>query len=325
MVKYEEFARRNDLYRGNFCACAFQQPTAPKSRESIHKSRTKVKRNADNDKRIPSIAQSNQATEKDASSIEERSQDREVKVTALPPEITTKSIKGVFDRTILFCTVVLTVVGVVGTIVALRTLSAIKRQGDLMDAHRVHLEQLASSAGDNAKAAQENASATKASADTLIASQRAFVYFPAELEVVKVNDTNGTTIRYDLFIPIENSGNTQTVDMVIHTNLYVHPSSAPLPAGFDYPDYGSTSRIPVVLGPRARLISVPLSVKPDEMLALWQQRKRIYFYGWANYRDVFPGTQPHRTEFCYELVRFEVSGDRIFRLLRIHPEHNSAT
>jgi hypothetical protein len=53
----------------------------------------------------------------------------------------------------------LTIVGIVGTIVALSTLGAIKKQAEIMGEHRTSLEQLATAASDNAKAALLNAEA----------------------------------------------------------------------------------------------------------------------------------------------------------------------
>ncbi len=92
-------------------------------------------------------------------------QSDKVEVTALPPEIAIKQIRDSIDRTILYCTVVLTIVGVLGTWVAIRTLRAIKKQAEIMDEHRVSLEQLAEAAKDNAAAANKNAEFAKANAE----------------------------------------------------------------------------------------------------------------------------------------------------------------
>lgn len=81
------------------------------------------------------------------------------------PEIAVRSLKDRFDWTILICTTILTLVGTVGTIIALRTLYAITRQAAIMDEHRISLEQLAKAAAGNAEAASKNAESSRLNAE----------------------------------------------------------------------------------------------------------------------------------------------------------------
>lgn len=105
-----------------------------------------------------------------------------VDVATLPSEIAVKQIKDSIDRTIMWCTVILTIVGVVGTCAAVKTLREVKRQADTLEDHRTKFEELAKAARDNAisalknaEATEKNAAAAKASADALINAERAWV------------------------------------------------------------------------------------------------------------------------------------------------------
>ncbi len=89
-------------------------------------------------------------------------QNDKVEVTALPPEIAIKQIKDSVDHTVMWCTIILTVVGVIGTIAAVRTLRQVKRQADTLDDHRAKFEELATAAGNNAAAARDLVAAAEA-------------------------------------------------------------------------------------------------------------------------------------------------------------------
>jgi hypothetical protein len=74
-------------------------------------------------------------------------------VTALPPEIAIKQVKDSIDHTIMWCTIILTFVGVIGTIAAVRTLRQVKRQADTLEDHKTKFDELAKAANNNAEAA----------------------------------------------------------------------------------------------------------------------------------------------------------------------------
>ena len=106
-----------------------------------------------------------ESADKDAVAPTVPRQSDKVEVTALPPEIVIKQVKDSIDRTIMWCTIILTIVGTAGTVVAVWTLLVIKKQAKIMDEHRVSLEQLAKAAQDNAAAASKNAEFSKLNAD----------------------------------------------------------------------------------------------------------------------------------------------------------------
>ena len=88
-------------------------------------------------------------------------QSDKIEVTALPPEIAVKQVKDSIDRTIMWCTIILTFVGAAGTLAAVRTLHQVKRQADTLDDHKAKFEELAAAAGSNAAAAKDLATAAE--------------------------------------------------------------------------------------------------------------------------------------------------------------------
>lgn len=94
--------------------------------------------------------------------VTDQHQDQQVRIVSIP-EIPIKPAKDWMDRSIVICTIGLTIVGVVGTFVALRSLRQIRRQAELMDEHRIHLESLATAANNNARAAIDSVKALRES------------------------------------------------------------------------------------------------------------------------------------------------------------------
>jgi hypothetical protein len=71
-------------------------------------------------------------------------------------EVSVRSEKDIVDKTILLCTVALTVIGAAGTCVAIKTLKAINRQALYMLVHARHFDKLAKAANDNVRAMNRN-------------------------------------------------------------------------------------------------------------------------------------------------------------------------
>jgi hypothetical protein len=137
-------------------------------RQNAHTSQNKSSPSAPSQ---PAFNPADQKTTGDAN----QDKNNEVKVSSLPPEIGVKTVKDRIDWTILGCTVILTIVGIVGTCAAIKTLKAINRQAHYMLIHADHLDKLAKAARDNATAALLNAQAASKSVDAIIRSERAWV------------------------------------------------------------------------------------------------------------------------------------------------------
>jgi hypothetical protein len=156
--------------------------------------------------------------------------------------------------------------------------------------------------------AEKTAEAAKQSADvahdSLVSTQRAFVFFK-HTQFTGVFDYVGNhVVRWKLAAIWENSGTTPVQFMQIHVNVGVRTDE--LPDNFDFPDFGKRSTSPVPLGPKAIVPSVNVDVSVEDMQAIKDGRKRLFFWGWAEYDDIFKGSHRHRTEFCNEIT---VGGD----------------
>jgi preprotein translocase subunit Sss1 len=63
-----------------------------------------------------------------------KNQNQPVSITSIP-KIAVKPEKDVIDWTIVVCTIVLTIIGIIGTFAAVKTLKQIKRQADTLEEH----------------------------------------------------------------------------------------------------------------------------------------------------------------------------------------------
>jgi hypothetical protein len=153
-----------------------------------------------------------------------------------------------------------------------------------------------------ANATKESAGAAKSAADTaketLVSAQRAFVF--------TTWDTTTTENKVDKTVTFEfgweNSGTTPTKNFRTHVNYTVLPGDIPI--DYTFPDrWGGHPHINfhAVIGPKGKL-TVDSGEVPVTVLQLVANKQiRLYFYGWARYRDILPGTPEHVTQFCFEL------------------------
>jgi len=149
-----------------FLLCGFQGQTSSTQQKPASKVASANQRKADSGKGAHGAASPGQpaadAADKNATPPAPPHQNDKVEVASLPPEIAVKQVKDSIDRTIMWCTIILTIVGIVGTIAALRTLRQVKRQADTLDEHRAKFEDLATAATNNAAAARDLAAANEA-------------------------------------------------------------------------------------------------------------------------------------------------------------------
>jgi hypothetical protein len=153
----------------------------------------------------------------------------------------------------------------------------------------------------------------KINRDALESVQRAYVNFSTAVETTIVLDPyTHKANTWKFTVPMENSGVTPTRRMIAHADQWNNHDR--LPDDFTYPDTGNLAPQLIPLGPKGKTGLGPISITPDVIEALesvptggsWH----LYFYGWAKYRDVFPGTPEHITKFCYEMT--QVSGNPYF-------------
>jgi hypothetical protein len=162
-----------------------------------------------------------------------------------------------------------------------------------------------------------SADAAKSAADvaeqTLVAVQRPFVRFDSFSVQTFVRD-NPDVPYLQITANWENSGITPATDVVGSFRIEELPN-APSGETFIKPEGALNSSI--YIGPKGRLqqgIQKPLSFFTGggglsdirkyniEKLPPLRTHQRIFVWGWIFYRDVFPNTKPHLTEFAQEIT-----------------------
>jgi hypothetical protein len=142
--------------------CSFRQASSASQQKPAPQvgsaSKQKGENRKEGDSAAPPVPPATDAKGVGAATRNGPREDDRVEVTALPPEIAVKQVKDSIDRTIMWCTVILTMVGALGTYAAVKTLRQVKRQADTLEDHKTKFEQLAKAAEDNAKAAKAYAS-----------------------------------------------------------------------------------------------------------------------------------------------------------------------
>ncbi len=129
--------------------------------------------------------------------------------------------------------------------------------------------------------------------------QRAFVFF--DTGEPKSAFANGEVATEFIFKAI-NSGTTPTKNLRMHVSFSYGDSPTPDPTFPDYWEPGLPHTYNrTVLGPKSDfdLFGQPI---PNRMIvAIRDEGKHMFYWGWAEYWDVFDDTLKHLTEFCYEL------------------------
>jgi hypothetical protein len=138
----------------------------------------------------------------------------------------------------------------------------------------------------------------------MIAGERAFV-FPMGYR--SFYEPYGTTGLYSWrFRPVwRNSGDTPTRNMIMHTRCILRNDA--LPTEFDF-DAEPQPTGTALLAPNSEALGgvVPpypdLAISPQDLAAVMSGQKFLYIWGWAQYSDVFDGTEKHITRFCWSLA-----------------------
>jgi hypothetical protein len=154
---------------------------------------------------------------------------------------------------------------------------------------------------------ERQAGATERAANTakesLTEVQRAFVFLSIQKNVISQGD--GGVHRYS--VEIRNSGTTPARSMTDHLNL--KPSDLP-PKKFDFSDIPATTKTSMVtVGPQSTIGMDHIDLSGDQIKRMIAENKSMYVWGWIHYRDVFPNSKPHVTEFCYRLQGYVTRAD----------------
>ncbi|MGH9671056.1 MAG: hypothetical protein ACRD3A_13205 [Terriglobales bacterium] len=189
-------------------------------------------------------------------------------------------------------------------------------------------ERAAEASSENARAAKESADAARDSSIVariaLVSAQRAFVNFPYEFSIVKLPREDDSTVgrAWDIRLKVTNDGNTPTVGLRMRANW--HWQGGVLPDDYSFSDLGQGGpEHPLRIMPKSHIFTQSLEIPKEIMDKVKRKEYRLYFYGWAEYSDVFDGTPRHRTTFCHEGSVVETSEGHTLVLISF-PRHNEA-
>jgi len=111
-----------------------------------------------------------------------------------------------------------------------------------------------------------------------------------------------------------NTGSTPAIDVISHFDLAELPTGPPTEQQFIGNDQVFGSGIMMQKGEGTigykivddSFILNDWETAPTSPIITKKIIRRRFFWGWVFYRDVFPKTQPHLTEFCQELVGIQL-------------------
>ncbi len=136
--------------------------------------------------------------------------------------------------------------------------------------------------------------------EALTSVQRAFVVFK-DITYGKLPDylaADPTGIRF--IVAWENTGTTPTKFLVTHVSWSVFTPDIPI--NYDFPDLGRRANSRALIGPKSSMNMAAVDIPIADFRAVQAGAYRLYMWGWADYNDIFQGTQRHRTEFCAEIL-----------------------
>lgn len=268
---------------------------------------------AEADPAVPSNAKAGSIDSKDAGAIQER------KITATPPSLDISVVQnGAAERSqeekkhdssaewwLVLLTAVLAAVTAWLVIETRRLVGEAKSTSSRQE--RETLEAL--------KIAREASIAAKKSADIaeldMVQSKRAFVFSLGICGLAELSP-GSNQYAWRFRARLENSGDTPTKNMTMHTKCIKSPTL--LPDGFDFA-YATTEvgtgfippKVATMGGLAPTTHEAPISAQ--DILDAQQGRLFIYVMGWIKYKDVFENTPVHITRFCWLL---ETIGNSFF-------------
>ena len=155
--------------------------------------------------------------------------------------------------------------------------------------------------------------------EALVTTERAFVFledFDTEWSF-QPGSVNNRIGRFLIKPRWRNNGTTPTKNMLVAVN-WSHWMGDP-PAGFKY-EYGDP-RARMFLGPQATEWSTGIDIPSPVASSALKGDQHIFIWGRTDYEDIFDGTRPHFTEWCYRLKLSE-SGTQLYPQFIAYGEHN---
>ena len=134
--------------------------------------------------------------------------------------------------------------------------------------------------------------------ETSVITQRAFLNFSGPIFQKKIDGKKleGITVFYIM----DNSGTTPAGAGIQQWNMSLG-STIP-EKGLDFDALPQSGRLAFVLGPKANFQTIPINVSTEDLEMVAQGKARLFFWGWASYRDIFAATPPRLSEFCTQIL-----------------------
>lgn len=133
--------------------------------------------------------------------------------------------------------------------------------------------------------------------ETARATQRAFVTLGGIGVGPEFNGTDGKRVAQEFAITWTNTGTTPATSAILQGNS--KPFIEGLPKGYEFellPEKTHTVFAPK--GTSQVNIAIPWAILVDA----WHGRSRLFIWGTAIYKDIFPGDPERLSEFCIELT-----------------------
>jgi hypothetical protein len=142
--------------------------------------------------------------------------------------------------------------------------------------------------------------------DAMIAGERAFVFATGfspywDSPADPLNPIYNWRFRPNW----QNSGETPTKNMTMHTECVALDSPLPLDFDFNYAtrEIGKALIPPKITTQGGMAPRMPRpAITPGDIIDACEGRKFIYLWGWARYWDVFANTPRHITRFCWLIM-----------------------
>jgi hypothetical protein len=140
--------------------------------------------------------------------------------------------------------------------------------------------------------------------ETLHSVQRAFINVKTPLKPVFRFDPTSKEATLEFAVSLENSGTTPA----IHAGEYIHTDwvKADEIGAFPFVEPANFPSGDTTIGPKATINTVASS-EPEGKVFQANPNVPLLLWGIATYRDIFPDTKPHLTEFCVMLTSMEMT------------------
>jgi len=146
------------------------------------------------------------------------------------------------------------------------------------------------------EAAKDSADISRASMEI---GQRAYVHYSG-LEIMSILDESNGNLSWRFRPAWRNTGNTPTRECRIYARREIWPDGIPLDVSWDIPPEIVFS--PVTVPPGEQILGDMCYFSGQQLADAQSGKARLFIWGSAEYRTVFPTSSLYSTRFCVELT-----------------------